>query len=76
MEFIDNQHIGLILVLIGTLCIAFSFSTPEEEPNLTKKSIERVNPHIKFWYSTRVTLNKPLFWFGIAFVMIGTGFQW
>ena len=73
---IDNhQHIGLILVLIGTLCLAFSIKT-EEEPNEMKRSFERSNPHLKFWYSTRVTIIKPLFWIGIILVMIGTAFQW
>lgn len=71
----ERQHIGLILVLIGTLCLASSIKR-EEEPNETKRSLERSNPHIKFWYSTRVTIIRRLFWSGIALVCMGTLLQW
>ena len=71
----DIQHLGLVLVLIGTLALAFAFKT-EEEPNRGKKELEKLNPFLRFWYPTRVTIRRKLFWGGIVFVFFGTLFQW
>lgn len=69
------QHIGLILAIIGTIGLAISIKY-EDEPSRTKKELEKLNPSIKFWYSTHVSIIWPLFYISIFLICIGTAFQW
>lgn len=73
---ITRQHLGLIIVILGTIALAFSVKT-EEQHESDRKEAEKRNPHMeKLWSPVRVTVRRYLFYGGLLAIAIGTLMQW
>jgi hypothetical protein len=70
------KQFGLIAVLIGTICLAFSVKTIGQYNGKQLSELKERNPEKKLWAPTCVTIIRPLFWFGIFLVIVGTALQW
>lgn len=77
MNCITMSQIGLILVVVGTILLAFSVKVKRqysgkiaaEVDSMKKNSHELVEP-------TETTIVRPLFWLGLFFNAVGSLLQW
>jgi hypothetical protein len=72
-----RHHIGIILTIIGTVCLAFSVKseTQYSGDKLMEDCAERARKDGGF-VPTYTYIDKKLFYAGLAFVGIGSVMQW
>jgi hypothetical protein len=76
---ITREQIGIILVIIGTLLLAFSVRVKSQYKNDIRgaiDSVKRKNPNHSLIEPTETYIVRPMFWFGLFFVAVGSAFQW
>ena len=66
------QHMGIIITVIGTICLAFSVRIIEQKGGGGYVEDEEGNK-IKVIGGY---IRRKLFWFGLLFIAIGTIMQW
>jgi len=77
MMFISTKHIGLILVVIGTVWLAFSLSVKRQYSGEMRKAVDKFKKNEKNLLElTEVKIDRFRFWIGLLFIAIGTIMQW
>jgi hypothetical protein len=73
----NYQHIGIILTIIGTVCLAFSVKTETQytADKFMEDCLERARKDGKF-VPTYTYIDKKVFYIGLACVGIGSLMQW
>ena len=77
MNYITGQHLGIILVVMGTTLLAFSVKVKR----LYSGDIERTIDDLKkqtpeLLEPTETYVSRPLFWSGLLLVAFGSVLQW
>ena len=71
---ITRRHIGLLLVIFGTVVLALSIRVKPQIQDRGLREIARNHPDsIQL---TETTIIRWRFWLGLVFVAIGTALQW
>ena len=71
-NLLTRQHIGIIITVIGTICLALSVRIIEQKGgggyvvDGEENEIRVIGGYI----------SRKFFWFGLIFIAIGTGMQW
>ena len=73
--FISREHIGLILVVIGTIWLAFSVVIRRQYTSDLNKIVDREKRNFLI-QPTEVTICRWKFWIGLLFIAGGTLLQW
>jgi dipeptide/tripeptide permease len=74
---ITREQIGIILVIIGTLLLAFSVQVKRQYGNEARKAVD--NAKLKdpgLFEPTESYIIRSMFWFGLLFIAVGSAFQW
>jgi hypothetical protein len=74
---ITRQHFGILLVIIGTVCIAFSVRIKRQtnrEMTTVVDRLKKENPNI--FEPTETTIVRVLLWIGLLCVAVGSFLQW
>jgi hypothetical protein len=71
-EHITLPHIGIIMVLIGTIILGFSTKTKEQK-GIALQILEEDGKIIK---PNQTYIDKDLFWLGLEFIALGSFLQW
>lgn len=72
---ITRRHIGLLLVIFGTVVLALSIRVkPQIQDRGLREKIARNHPDSI--QVTETTIIRWRFWLGLVFVAVGTALQW
>jgi len=75
--FFSRQHIGIFVVIAGTVCLAFSVRTWTQYSGdkYMEDIVERAEKNGAF-VPTKTFIDRKLFWLGLAFVAFGSLLNW
>ena len=76
MNFITCQHLGLLLVIAGTVPVAFSVHPKNQYDKDLMKDIKRSPLRKSLISPTEVTTIRSLLWGGLVLIALGTLAQW
>jgi hypothetical protein len=74
---VTRQHFGILLIIIGTTCIAFSVRVKRQydrEMGSAVDKLKKENPNI--FEPTETTIVRALLWSGLICIVIGSFLQW
>ena len=77
MDWLTRQHIGIIIVVVGTYVLARSVKVKRQYCDDAARDVDRVKkqqPEVVELTETHIS--RPLFWWGLALVAIGSALQW
>jgi len=70
-----RHHIGLLLVILGTVVLAFSTRIKSQIQDQELREKIQIN-HPDLIQVTEAIIIRWRFWLGLTFIAIGTAFQW
>lgn len=71
-----RQHIGIVLTVAGTFCLAFSVKVKGQLGRDLKRDLASTIRRLNLVGITETTINPWLFWFGLLLIAVGAGLQW
>ncbi|MBI3247767.1 MAG: hypothetical protein HYZ50_14785 [Deltaproteobacteria bacterium] len=76
MSCVTFQHIGTLLIFIGTLALAFAVHSENQYEKGLFQEIEANNKDKQLFSLARTKTNPWFFWGGIVLIAIGTIMTW
>ena len=74
MELLSRQHLGLILVLVGTIFLAFSVQAKSQYNGKLLQELKKAYKNL--FVPTETVIIRPRFWGGLALIAAGSMLQW
>jgi len=74
----ELKHVGIILVVIGTILLAFSLKIIHgyDTKHPVMKESHKIAKESGYVWPSETYINKWLFWAGLACVALGSLLQW